>query len=568
MPQDLFTINGYVKSLNDLLKGAKVNKIVQPLLDEVVFTLYNGKVFNLSLSANAVNCRVSLTSTLKENPANAPNFCMLLRKYLLGANIVSITTANEDRIVSIAFENLNEFKDQKNYYLNAEIMGKYSNVFLISEDKILGALKLTPQQLDSKRLCMIGAKYVYPTKKAGYNPFLIEDIKSCYANYKGENLEKFLLNNFTGFSRVTATELSHLILKNNQKFSVESAVKETYNFVNKQHEPVIIFDGLYKDFFLFNYEHLQGERQYFSDVLDAMREYYKDQEIKQFKTVKSNALLQKIASEEKKLNKKLDALNEKLECANNYEIFKVYGELLTANLYAVKKGQKSVEVINYYSPNCETILIALDETLTPNQNAQKYFKKYAKLKSTIQNVTPQIDEVLDRLNYLETIKFSISIAETNKDFLDIETELYGDETTAKNGVKLKKIKLPQSNYIEYKVGEFEVLVGKNNVQNDRLYSETKQGDIWLHVKNIPSSHVYIKTLNKEVPVWVLLTACEICAFHSKCDKNSKVEVDYTLKKYVKKQHNNRLGSVTYTNQKTLVVTPNKHENLIEKTVQN
>ncbi len=565
MPQDLFTIKKYTQNLNDLLKGSKVNKIVQPTSDEVVFTLYNGNVFNLSLSANAVNCRVSLTSTVKENPAYAPNFCMLLRKYLLGAKIICISAVNEDRIVSILFENANEFKDVNSFYLNAEIMGKYSNVFLISNDKILGALKLTPQQLDSKRLCMIGAKYVYPTKKEAFSPYLLEDVKNCFALFKGGNLEKHILTNFNGFSKVTANELCHRILKNNGgEFNVEKAVQETANFINEKPNPVIINNGLFSDFFAFDYENLEGLRTYFSDILDAMREHYKTVENKQLITVKSNALLQKITSEEKKLNKKLDAINEKLNEANNLQTFKVYGELLTANLHALKKGQKSVELLNYYSPNCDKVLIELDETLTPVQNAQKFFKKYSKLKNSLQNLTPQKDEILDKLNYLDTVKFSISLAETSEDFLDIETELYKGSEQTKNGVKSNKTKNATPNYSTYFIDGFEVLVGKNNVQNDRLFLDTKQYDIWIHVKNFPSSHVYVKTQNKQVSLSTVLTACEICAYHSKCDKNSKVEVDYTLKKFVKKQHNNRLGSVTYTNQKTLIVSPNKHENLLKK----
>lgn len=563
MPQDLFTIKRYALELNNLLSGAKVNKICMPSSEEVVLTLYNGKVFNLTINCSAKFCKVGLTSAVKENPLVAPNFCMLLRKHLSYATLLSVETINDDRIVSINFKGSNEFLSEQNYSIVTEIMGKYSNAFLLKNNVVLGSIKTALPTLEFKRVLVTNGSYAYPTKQNKFSAFNLEDLKLCFKKYENGSLKNFILNNFYEFSPVSAMELEHLILtKNNGVFDSEFAVKTTCEFLNKQSAPTVIFNSNSIDFYAFNYEHLSGERKRFSTILDAMDyAHYKSEEAL-FNASKQSALTQKITAQEKKLLKKKKLLESKIEESKNADLFKLYGELLSAYSYQIKKGLTSAQVSNYYSENGEVITIPLNENLSAIENAQNYYKKYSKLKNTAIKTTPQLNIIESELLYLDSVKLSISLAKTALDFLDIQEELsiyFG--TNTKNTAKKQTKKVEKSDYLRYEVESFTVLVGKNNVQNDRLFKELNGGDIWFHVKNYPSCHAYILTKNREVPTSVKNTVAQICAYYSKAKNEQKVEVDYTLKKNVKKQSGKALGAVTYVNFKTLIVEPNAYENL-------
>ncbi|MBO5850958.1 MAG: NFACT family protein, partial [Clostridia bacterium] len=422
MPQDLFTIKRYALELNNLLTGAKVNKITMPSKEEVILTLYGGKIFNVTLNASANFCRVGLTNLSKDNPLIAPNFCMLLRKHLTCAIVTSISVLNDDRIISVNFKNASEFNANENFSLICEVMGKYSNVFLVQNGAILGSLKPAPQTLENKRVLLTKSKYVYPEKQPKLNAYDLESLKLCFKNYKGESLNKFILQNFYEFSPVSAKELEYRILaKNNGVFDSEIAVKVTSEFINKKTDATVITLNNLAQFFAFDYESVTGERKRFNSIIDAMFFAYLGLENNAFITQKQNALMQKVNALEKKLIKKQNVLLNSVKESENAEIYKLYGELLTAYAYLIKKGQKSASLINYYDN--EKIEIQLDENLTAVENAQNYYKKYSKLKNTLLKTKPQLEKIEEELKYLDSVKLAITLAKSKLDFIDIEEEL-------------------------------------------------------------------------------------------------------------------------------------------------
>ena len=343
MPQDLFTLKKTAEKLNEEVKNAVINKVVQPSENEFCLTLYNGKQFALVFSANGNLSRVAISYKIHKAPLVAPNFCMLLRKHLLGGRIKSVSIACDDRILAFEIENENEFKISKTYFLYAEIMNKFSNVFLTYDGVILGSLKNAPQNLDSKRIILRGAKYVFPEKLNKKRAFCKEELHEVFANYNGENLEKFLLDNFVDFSPISAREISY-ICKN---YSLSPAVA-VEKFLLKPLCPTIIKTDHICDFFAFDYEHLKGERVYYNDFLTAQCEYFENLENEQKNNAYKSYLSSKISAYEKRYLKKLLAVEKSENDFLGADKFRLYGELLTANLFRLKKGQKSVFIENYY----------------------------------------------------------------------------------------------------------------------------------------------------------------------------------------------------------------------------
>lgn len=567
MAQDLFTITKTVSELKSILIGAKINRVIEPDGDEVIFTLYSGKVFNLILSASAKYCRVGITCLEKQSPLTAPNFCMLLRKYLLGGEIIEISTLPCDRVVEITIKNENDFKENNEYVIFVEIMGKYSNVFLTQNGIILGSLKTTPQTLDGKRIVMTGSKYAPPKSQDKCDILNKEQSIEVLKTFSGENLDKFILTNFSYFAPITASELAFRIEKalDGKDFDANIAYKVIEDFISNDINPVMITYKNTKDVFASDYYHLDGERIFDSSLALLQQKFY-DEILKETDFLNAkNSLLSKINSRIKKEEKKLFLCEEREREFKNADKYKLYGELITANLYAIKKGQEKVKVLNYYEETETYIEIPLDSTLSPNENSQKYYKKYAKVKRSYTVSLEQKQEVIEELNYLNSLKAEVELATKLTDFKDVEDELIiaglmRDNTPIKRKKQVKK----HNGYTLYKVNGFTVKMGKNNLQNDELLESAERLDVWLHTKNYHSSFVMIETKGKEVPLAVILTCAEICASHSEAKNGSKIEVDYTFKKHVKKPPKAKPGSVFYTDYKTIIVNPNSHEELIVK----
>ncbi len=557
MPQDLVTLKKVAQSLNEKIVGAKVNKITQPSNSEINIAIYKQGVSRLIINLSANFCRVSISNKEKPSPEVCPNFCMLLRKHLSGAEIKSVSISNDDRIILISFINYNDFKDAVIYSLYAEIMGKHSNLFLVKDGLILGSLKSAPQDLDGKRVTLTGAQYKFP-ENTGKISILQDGAKKVFLLANGENLSKIILNNFYDFSPKTATEIAYRI---NQKLPIydgEKAYKIAIDFINLPLSPV----AKNNDFFFTDYLSITGEKTEFSNIIDAMESVYYSAEDDSNIKAKRNALSVYTNLQEKKLNKKIAVLSDTIVSAQNYEKYKLYGELLISQIYLIKKGEEKVKLTNYTELGEEIIEITLDSTLTPQQNAQKYFKTYKKKQNAITQSKILLSQVESELNYIKSIKFAISNAETKQDFEEIKQELtyLG---FIKNTAKLNKNKksLPLG-FIKYEIQGISVLVGKNNVQNDKLLSLSDRNDLWFHVKNYHSCHVIVKASDK-INSDLIKTVAEICAFYSEASSGVKVEVDYTLRKFVKKQGGKNLGAVYYTDQQSILVTPNKHTEYIK-----
>ncbi len=561
MPQDLITLKKIARSLNEEISGAKVNKITEPSSSEINIAIYKQKVSRLVINCSANFCRVSLSDKEKPNPEVCPNFCMLLRKYLTGAEITKVEIASDDRIIAISFKNYNDFKDAVTYVLYAEIMGKYSNLFLVFNGVILGSLKSSPQDLDGKRIILVGAPYKFPDN-IGKISIFSSNAKAIFLACNFDGLSKIILNNFYDFSPKTANEIAYRITNNLSVYDGEQAYKIALDFINSDLSPVTVNDGKNNDFFFTDYLSISGERTNFSSIISAMESIYDKAEDLSFIKAQRNALLTYTHQQEKKLSKRISVLSETIVSSQNLENYKLYGELITSQMYLIKKGQESAKLTYYTENGAEIIEVLLDNMLTPQQNAQKYFKIYKKKQNAIKQSTIQLENVKKDLDYIKSIKFSIENAYSKQDFEEIKQELIYLGLIKTQTIKNKNKKNLPLGFIKYEINGNQVLVGKNNVQNDRLLTLCDRNDVWFHVKNYHSCHVILKSSDK-INDNLKQVVAEICAFYSEASSGVKVEVDYTLRKFVKKQGGKNLGAVYYTDQQSLLVTPNKHEQYLK-----
>ena len=562
MPKDLFTLKKTIGLYEELLSGAKINKIIEPSPDEVVFTLYKKTTFNVVISTKAKYPRVSLTTQNYKSPLTAPNFCMLLRKYLLNGTLESVVVSDVDRIISITISNENDFKEFKTYTLNVEIMGKYSNVFLTSNQILLGALKNSIQNYEKGRILLAGAKYLFPPKQDKISPYDKHLAVECFSKASYPTTGNFILNNFLGFAPVTAEEIAFLINEKAEKqgYSPILAYNTLEEFLNKELSPVIISSKEFCDLFVFDYRHLDGERKFHSDYLALEESFYTGEETSTNLSSYKNSLQSKILAFKKKEEKKLELLLDRENQAKNNEKYRLFGELILANIYKIKKGDDILEAVNYYSENNETIKISLDKNLSPQENSEKYYKKYTKLKKSLAITLEQLKETYKELEYASNLEYNLSSCENIALAEEIELELKNQgfiKNFENKKNKNKKVSFTK-NCLIFNCDGFTIKAGKNNLQNEALLDEAKRNDLWLHVKDYHSSFVIIEVKDNEIPNSVLQVASEICAYHSQSRNGTKIAVDITKRKFVKKPPKSRPGSVIYTDYKTVFVDPNPH----------
>lgn len=571
MPQDAFHIRRLSAELAARLVGGKINRISQVSKDELTFIIYtkNGTV-KLILSTNASNARVCLSQTEKEPLAAAPNFCMLLRKHLQNAEILSVSQCGFERIIQIDFLCTSDFS-QSERTLYCELMGKYSNLILTEKGRILGALKSTSLTDDYHRILLPSAPYALPAPQdkishldgAGMRSAL-QSFASTHGEYvEAETLADFVFSTVAGVALSTAREIvARCKALNGGALDclLDSAKVPLWSFITDfiENEPCVpcllpSANG-YADFFAF--EVAGGERR--STLAEVEDIFYSFRENKKAFDEQKRRLEGAVKALKKKLTKRLQETLERLKDAENADDCRIKGELLTANLYAVERGAKQVTLVNWYSENGESLTIDLDSALSPSQNAQRYFKQYNKYKRAKEILLSRKQEEEAELSYIESILSSTSLAETEVDFKEIESELIEcgllPKPKAKIGGKKKEEAIP---FREYNHGGVTVLVGRNNLQNDRLLRQADGEDIWLHAQKYHSSHVIIQARGKQVQDETLLFAAELCAYYSSGRDADKIPVDYCRRKFVKKPKGAKAGFVTYTNYKTLLVTPKK-----------
>ena len=572
MPQDAFHIRRLAQELNTFLVGGRINRISQVNKDELTVIVYTGKTtVKLILSANASNARVCLSLTEKEPAPVAPNFCMLLRKHLQNAEILEVRQHEFERIVELVVHCTTDFSECDRV-LHCELMGKYSNVVLTEKGVILGALKTTALESENHRLLLAGVKYEYPAPQDKLSPFDGAGMRSRLQNYlsthadgwEKEDLSLFLFENVAGLAMPTAREIVRRAAERNQGADIlsENAAVPLWAFVGEfcQNEPnrpcLKMQNGGYADFFAFP---VAGGVETPS-LCKAEDEFYTARESKKGFEDKKRKLETTIRNLKKKQSKKLQETLERLKDAEKAEEYRIKGELLTANLYKLEKGMKEVELENWYSPDMEKVKIALDATMPPSKNAQRYFKTYNKYKRAKEILTPMLQKEESEIDYTDSVGAAIAAAETELDLKEIETELIemGLLRAPKErvGGKKKEQAIP---FREYEHGGMKIYAGRNNIQNDRLLRAAAPEDIWLHTQKYHSSHVIIVTDGGQVRDETLLFAAEICAYYSDGKDGDKIPVDYCKRKFVKKPSKSKAGFVTYTDYKTVLVTPNGHK---------
>ncbi len=545
MPQDAFNLRHCIQEANTLLKGGKINRIIQPNKDEVSFNIYTGKsLLKLILSTNASNARVCLSKFEKEPPLVAPNFCMLLRKHLSNGEILNVEQVGFERVIAITVHCTSDFTSADRI-LYCEIMGKYSNLILTENGIILGALKTTSLEENLKRVLFPGAKYSLPAPQDKISPLDKDKLSELLSNCDGD-IAKFLFENVSGIAMPTAIQIV-------ESYSYKEPFSEhiqKFLFDEKISPCVKMADGVPVDF---SAKEMPNSVP-FDSVNEAQDHFFTYRETSKDFDTKKNKLKTIISNLIKKQERNLAKIRERQAECENMEENKLKGELITSYMYSLKEGMRECYLANYYDEDYKEIKIALDERLTPAQNAQKYFKKYNKQKRTLVSLEPQLKKLLEDMNYSKSVLSFIINAESVTDLKEIEEELIALElikVQEKKGKK-KEAVIP---FREFDVDGFTVLAGRNNVQNDRLLKRIAQNDIWLHVQKYHSSHVAIITEGRPVPDEVLLRAAEICAYYSEAKGGSKVPVDYCERRFVKKPPKTNAGFVIYTDYKTLLAEP-------------
>jgi len=525
------------------LLGGRIQKINQPFEQELVLQIRsNRKSHKLLLSAHSVFGRVQLTETTFENPAVPNTFIMVMRKYLQGAVIEAIQQVDNDRILEISVSNKNEIGDSVAVTLVIEIMGKHSNIILLDKasGKIIEAIKHVGFSQNSYRTILPGSTYVAPPQTGSLNPFTVGDEK-LFQILHTEDLEpKRLQQMFQGLGRDTATELSGRLTADNLKtFRTFFASPTQPSLTEKSFSALLFSDS-------------KTQMSTLSELLDT---FYKDKAERDRVNQQASELIRRVENELEKNRKKLGKQEEELLATENAEEFRQKGELLTTFLHQVPNDQDQVELDNYYTG--EKIVIALDKALTPNQNAQRYFKRYQKLKEAVKHLTSLIEETRTTILYLESVETALAQASLTE-IAEIREELIQTGfIRRRQREKIQKRQKPEK-YLATD-GQTIILVGRNNLQNDELtFKMAKKDELWFHAKDIPGSHVVI-TGNLQPSDEVKTDAAELAAYFSKARLSNLVQVDMIEAKKLNKPTGGKPGFVTYTGQKTLRVTPDEEK---------
>ena len=541
MSFDGFFLHHMTEELRQQLLYGRIQKINQPFEQELVLQIRsNRQNHKLLLSAHPVFGRIQLTNTSFENPAVPNTFIMVMRKYLQGATIESIEQIDNDRVLEISVSNKNEIGDSVAATLVIEIMGKHSNIILMDKasGNIIEAIKHVGFSQNSYRTILPGSTYVAPPQTGNRNPFTISDEK-LFEILQTEDLSaRSLQKLFQGLGRDTAAELSqHLTSDKLKPFRAFFASPTQAHLTTKSFAPILFVDS-------------QKEFPSLSQLLD---DFYQDKAERDRVNQQASELIHRVENELEKNRKKLKKQEQELVATENAEEFRQKGELLTTFLHQVPNNQDQVELDNYYTS--EKITIVLDKALTPNQNAQRYFKKYQKLKEAVKHLTGLIEETKETIQYLESVETALSQANLTE-ITEIREELIQTGfIRRRQREKIQKRKKPEK-YLATD-GETIILVGRNNLQNDELtFKMAKKEELWFHAKDIPGSHVVI-TGNLHPSDDVKTDAAELAAYFSKARLSNLVQVDMIEVKKLNKPTGGKPGFVTYTGQKTLRVTPDE-----------
>ena len=540
MSFDGFFLHHMVEELRRELVNGRIQKINQPFEQELVLQIRsNRQSHRLLLSAHPVFGRIQLTQTTFENPAQPSTFIMVLRKYLQGALIESIEQVENDRIVEMTVSNKNEIGDHIQATLIIEIMGKHSNILLVdkSSHKILEVIKHVGFSQNSYRTLLPGSTYIAPPSTESLNPFTIKDEKLFEILQTQETTAKNLQSLFQGLGRDTANELESIL--------VSDKLSTFRNFFNQETKPCLTETS----FSPVPFANQVGKP--FTSLSDLLDTYYKDKAERDRVKQQASELIRRVENELQKNRHKLQKQEKELLATENAEEFRQKGELLTTFLHQVPNDQDQVILDNYYTN--QPITIALDKALTPNQNAQRYFKRYQKLKEAVKYLTDLIEETKATILYLESVETVLNQAGL-EEIAEIREELIQTGfIRRRQREKIQKRKKPEQ-YLASD-GKTIIYVGRNNLQNEELtFKMARKEELWFHAKDIPGSHVVISG-NLDPSDEVKTDAAELAAYFSQGRLSNLVQVDMIEVKKLNKPTGGKPGFVTYTGQKTLRVTP-------------
>ncbi|MBR3842741.1 MAG: NFACT family protein [Christensenellaceae bacterium] len=561
---DGITLAALKGELEKSVVGTRISRIYQPEGDEVVFLLSTRE--RLLFSASGERCRVNLTRLQKANPDKAPNFCMLLRKYILNGRIMAVEQESLERILSFKIEAKDELGNPSLFTLVCEMMGRHSNLILVAENGlILDSIKRIPPDVSSIRQVLPGVRYKLPP--LGKENILTLEAEEAAAVLEksianGLSMSKALVNSFAGLYPAAARE----ILKNideNDPLSAKKAAEAAKNFVEKSiYSPEPCIDSDENDFPVYFSslpldERRLAKRTAYESVNDCVDAYYSLRDtariLERERSWQQQIIKKNLTNVEKKLKTQYDILIS----AEDAEEIRIKGELLTANLYNIKRGAAQAEVYNYYTD--AMIKIPLDPKFAPSVNAQRYYKRYGKLKTAEGLAEDMITKLEAERDYLDALSYDLSSAKTLEDAHDIRAVLTRQGYITENKKEKVKRRDPLSSPMRFRSSDgFLILAGRNSRQNDALTMRAASGsDIWLHSKNIPGSHVIIFTEGKTVSADAIAEACNIAACNSKGAASGRVDIDYTERKNVWKPNGAKPGMVLFEHNKTLSIRPDR-----------
>jgi predicted ribosome quality control (RQC) complex YloA/Tae2 family protein len=563
--------------IGGILNGSRVDKVHQPEKDEIdiVFRLRSGSA-KLLLSSNANSPRVHLTQISKENPMSPPMFCMLLRKHLTGAKFAGVRQPGFERILFVDFDTHNELGDEVRRTIAMEIMGRYSNIILIDENgRILDAVKHVDVTMSRERQVLPGMTYELPPKqdKLSFIDTPPDAIVARIRQGKDCELQKALIGAVQGISPIVCREISQLVcgdatahvgsLGHDEWVKLSATLEALRDDIAARHgQAVMVLDAKTRKPMDFSFvpitqygeTALTSDFTAFSQLLDA---FYTERDLTERVSQRAYDMLNMVASTAARVGRKLANQREELSQSRDRDTLRVLGDLVSANLYKLSKGMTLCNVSNFYEEGEPEITVKLDPLLTPSQNAQKYYKEYRKASVAEKYLKEQIAEGEEELTYLDTVFDELSRAQNESGLAEIREELVGEGYLKNRSKTFGTKKSRGGDPWRFRSDDgFEILVGRNNRQNDKLTLKTAgRNDMWLHTRNIPGAHVIILSNGEQVPDRTLTQAATLAAGHSKAKDSAQVPVDYTLVRYVKKPGGAKPGKVIYDNFKTAYVTP-------------
>lgn len=574
MALDAVAVKALVAELQCLV-GGRVDKVHQPERDEIAIGVRTyDESFRLLISASPAHPRIHLSTHSKSNPKTAPLFCMLLRKHLASGRITAITQVGFERIVKVSVESYDELGDYTEKSLYVEIMGRHSNVILVNnEGRIIDSIKRIDESMSSVREILPGGVYELPPIQS----------KTALADWETENdleflgtqkVNKAIISQIAGISPLTAREMVYNVFGTTDVLS-DAVNTNRYAMLkleinklksrteNNDFEPCMIEDtqtGKLVEFSAIpieQYETLAKVVKYES-MSELVDEFYYKRDVNERMRQKTADLVKLLNNHRERIAKKMAILRSTLSDAEKMDTYREYGDLITANIYRIQEGHKSVELENYFDENMKTVKITLDPSLSPSQNAQKYYKKYNKSKTALKEAQKQLEQSAEELEYIESTLAMVETADRLEDISVIRRELANEGYIKRSTNAQKKQKAEQSKPMHFVSSDgFDIYVGRNNTQNDYLTLKlANSSDLWFHTKDIHGSHTVIKLgLDKDVPKQTILEAAALAAYYSKARESSQVPVDYTTIKNVKKPNGAKPGMVIYEHYNTVYIKP-------------